>query len=466
MGGRDAAVCYANRAATRLMAAGDVTGVKNNEKKTVDTSWEETRAALADCRAALRADAGFDRARLRAGTCLVRLGAFAAAEAEFNALLSGGGGNDNGNKSAEARELASETARARRTIRSLRLETLPVLRANATRGAAEGAASARRFESVTKSVTNDGGQTKDSQTDVRRLAERTAKVGSFPTNRPTNRRAHTHEYPPSHSNTQLQPNYNPINTQSLTKLAPVSRYVRLYLRFELFRRTAPWSPRRTRAHSCASGRSRRRSARRTRTDSGASATKPKPTPIQILAVKLIIHSSKEVGRWSRVGESRFERWRTSRAVTPRAASRRSRHRRRRSPSTGIDPVTSRTWSWRLSPLCDASRRRRIRPRREATNRSRRVDSTMPRSTTPRRSTRGSNQGPPGCHRRTMFTRSPPRPCTSRRCACATGRRRRKAAVRFSFVDSSPLPPIRRTTRIPFYLANSTRADTGCPHSCR
>ena len=211
MGGRDAAVCYANRAATRLMAAGDVTGVKNNEKKTVDTSWEETRAALADCRAALRADAGFDRARLRAGTCLVRLGAFAAAEAEFNALLSGGGGNDNGNKSAEARELASETARARRTIRSLRLETLPVLRANATRGAAEGAASARRFESVTKSVTNDGGQTKDSRTDVRRLAERTAKVGLFPSNRPTNRPTYTHEYlyPPSHSNTQ----YNPITTQ-------------------------------------------------------------------------------------------------------------------------------------------------------------------------------------------------------------------------------------------------------------
>ena len=25
-------------------------------------------------------------------------------------------------------------------------------------------------------------------------------------------------------------------------------------------------------------------------------------------------------------------------------------------------MTSRTWSWRLSPLCDASRRRRIRPR--------------------------------------------------------------------------------------------------------
>ena len=205
MGGRDAAVCYANRAATRLMAAGDVTGAKNNEKKTVDTSWEETRAALADCRAALRADAGFDRARLRAGTCLVRLGAFAAAEAEFNALLSGGGGNEDGNKSAEARELASETARARRTIRSLRLETLPVLRANATRGAAEGAASARRFESVTKSVT-------DSLTDVRRLSERTAKVGLFPT-RPTNRRAHTHEYPPSHSNTQLQPNYNRITTR-------------------------------------------------------------------------------------------------------------------------------------------------------------------------------------------------------------------------------------------------------------
>ena len=141
----------------------------------------------------------------------MRLGAFAAAEAEFNALLSGGGGDDDGTKSAEARELASETARARRTIRSLRLETLPVLRANATRGAAEGAASARRFEGVTKSVTNDGGQTKDSQTDVRRLAERTAKVGSFPSNRPTNRPTYTHEYlyPPSHSNTQ----YNPITTQ-------------------------------------------------------------------------------------------------------------------------------------------------------------------------------------------------------------------------------------------------------------
>ena len=171
----------------------------------------------------------------------------------------------------------------------------------------------------------------------------------------------------------------------------------------------------------------------------------------------------------RVGESRFERWRTSRAVTPRAASRRSRRRRRRSPSTGIDPVTSRTWRWRLSPLCDASRRRRIRPREKATNRSRRVGSTMPRSTTPRRSTLGSSPGPPGCHRRTMPARSPPRPCTSRRCACATGRRRRKAAVRFFIVDSRrllPLLPIRRSTRIPFYLANSTRADTDCPHPCR
>ena len=95
--GRDVAVCYANRAATRLMLAAESTaaggGVRrgvagknvnafeNGDVNKNKNAAAETRLALADCRAALRADAGFDRARLRAGTCLVRLGAFAAAEA-------------------------------------------------------------------------------------------------------------------------------------------------------------------------------------------------------------------------------------------------------------------------------------------------------------------------------------------------------------------------------------------------
>ena len=86
--GRDVAVCYANRAATRLMLAAESTagaGVRRGDGKNVNASNKdknknaaaaaETRLALADCRAALRADVGFTRARLRAGTCLVRLGA-------------------------------------------------------------------------------------------------------------------------------------------------------------------------------------------------------------------------------------------------------------------------------------------------------------------------------------------------------------------------------------------------------
>jgi hypothetical protein len=75
MGGRDAAVCYANRAAARLMNVGtDVSGL---------AAAEEVREALADCFAALTADPGFDRARLRAGTCLMKLGAFKQAEEMF-----------------------------------------------------------------------------------------------------------------------------------------------------------------------------------------------------------------------------------------------------------------------------------------------------------------------------------------------------------------------------------------------
>ena len=65
----------------------------------------------------------------------MRLGAFAAAEAEFNLVRS---------RCPEACELAGEAARARRAVDALRAETLPWLRRRAIRGVAEGAETARR----------------------------------------------------------------------------------------------------------------------------------------------------------------------------------------------------------------------------------------------------------------------------------------------------------------------------------
>jgi len=46
-------------------------------------------SAVADCCAALAADPEFDRARLRAGTCLMKLGAFGEAEAAFRLCPAG-----------------------------------------------------------------------------------------------------------------------------------------------------------------------------------------------------------------------------------------------------------------------------------------------------------------------------------------------------------------------------------------
>lgn len=108
MGGRDAAVCYANRAAARLMSVGvNVSGL---------AAAEEVREALTDCYAALTADPQFDRARLRAGSCLMKLGALKGAEATFRACpaAAAGGGP------SEANKLAEEAARASSSLVTLR----------------------------------------------------------------------------------------------------------------------------------------------------------------------------------------------------------------------------------------------------------------------------------------------------------------------------------------------------------
>ena len=203
--GRDVAVCYANRAATRLMLAQESTardghpngrpnGHKDKDKEAKNSrpaarlAAAETMLALADCRAALRADASFTRARLRAGTCLVRLGAFAAAEAEFTLVVRGGPGerthtSDTESATArEAAELAGEASRARRAVDALRVETLPSLRRNAIRGVAEGAETARKTVIKTVAGLKQNGEVKNGaglggfDSSVRRLAERTAAV--------------------------------------------------------------------------------------------------------------------------------------------------------------------------------------------------------------------------------------------------------------------------------------------------
>ena len=137
LGGRDAAVCYANRAAARLMRAAEgkdaIAHARGPSSKDAIAHARETRLALADCRAALVADAGFDRARLRAGTCLMRLGFFAAAERVLARSVS-----------AEARGLAKDASRARATVEELRGGALDRLRAATMTGAARGALVAKR----------------------------------------------------------------------------------------------------------------------------------------------------------------------------------------------------------------------------------------------------------------------------------------------------------------------------------
>ena len=150
-GGRDAAVCYANRAAARLMNVNDATrrgapeGIKSvaGDARAPATrralaAASDVRAALRDCRAALAADPSFRRARLRAGTCLMRLGAFEDAHAEFLIAAEG----DAGGTAAEARRLAGDAARGGALVDSLtRVDggALASLRRRCVEGASVGA---------------------------------------------------------------------------------------------------------------------------------------------------------------------------------------------------------------------------------------------------------------------------------------------------------------------------------------
>lgn len=148
-GGRDAAVCYANRAAARLMNVNDATrrgapeGAVAGDARAPATrralaAASDVRAALRDCRAALAADPSFRRARLRAGTCLMRLGAFEDAHAEFLIAAEG----DAGGTAAEARRLAGDAARGGALVDSLtRVDggALASLRRRCIEGASVGA---------------------------------------------------------------------------------------------------------------------------------------------------------------------------------------------------------------------------------------------------------------------------------------------------------------------------------------
>ena len=148
-GGRDAAVCYANRAAARLMNVNDATrrgapeGAVAGDARAPATrralaAASDVRAAIRDCRAALAADPSFRRARLRAGTCLMRLGAFEDAHAEFLIAAEG----DAGGTAAEARRLAGDAARGGALVDSLtRVDggALASLRRRCVEGASVGA---------------------------------------------------------------------------------------------------------------------------------------------------------------------------------------------------------------------------------------------------------------------------------------------------------------------------------------
>lgn len=174
-GGRDAAVCYANRAAARLMNVNDAArreksapeGTVAGDARAPATrralaAASDVRAALGDCRAALAADPSFRRARLRAGTCLMRLGAFEGARAEF--LLAAEG--DAGGTAAEARRLAEDAARGAALVdRLTRADggALASLRRHCVDGASVGA---RRVKArVLRAAEGDGGFDADGDDD-------------------------------------------------------------------------------------------------------------------------------------------------------------------------------------------------------------------------------------------------------------------------------------------------------------
>ena len=137
---RDAAVCYANRAAARLMRASCVVGAASASAASAIRAANDVRLALEDCLNALSADPSFDRARLRAGTCLMKLGAFREAARTFDACAP----RDATGGESEARKLAAEALRAAALTRTMRTVTLPSLRSGFLDAAARGVAAAMR----------------------------------------------------------------------------------------------------------------------------------------------------------------------------------------------------------------------------------------------------------------------------------------------------------------------------------
>ena len=67
------------------MRASCVVGAASASAASAIRAANDVRLALEDCLNALSADPSFDRARLRAGTCLMKLGAFREAARTFDA---------------------------------------------------------------------------------------------------------------------------------------------------------------------------------------------------------------------------------------------------------------------------------------------------------------------------------------------------------------------------------------------
>ena len=144
------------------VALGDEEGAvfaANPEDGSLVAPPESVTAAV---RAALAADPSFRRARLRAGTCLMRLGAFEGARAEF--LLAAEG--DAGGTAAEARRLAEDAARGAALVdRLTRADggALASLRRHCVDGASVGA---RRVKArVLRAAEGDGGFDADGDDD-------------------------------------------------------------------------------------------------------------------------------------------------------------------------------------------------------------------------------------------------------------------------------------------------------------
>lgn len=177
-GGRDAAVCYANRAAVRLMNVNGNSETASGGDSTQNAlaAASDVRRALRDCRAALAADQTFCRARIRAGTCLMRLGAFTDARVEF---LKAAEGTPSDSTSREATRLAQDAQRGKELVDDLTKVdggALAMLRRNLIEGASLGA---RRVKArVWKAAGGDMDAVEDSNDETHHLHTNTSTGSS------------------------------------------------------------------------------------------------------------------------------------------------------------------------------------------------------------------------------------------------------------------------------------------------